>query len=77
VRVDPLQFLLDGLGRMRGRAQHTEAAGAADGRNDIAAMAEGEERKLYFQHRADRRFHGFVLPAAAFLLLFDASPLPA
>ena len=58
VIVDPFQFLLDRLRRVRGRAQHAKAAGAADGRDHVAAMAEGEQRKFYSQHVADRRFHG-------------------
>jgi len=59
VIVDPFQFLLDALGRMRGGAQDTEAAGAADGGDNVATMAEGEQRKLDAQHIANRRFHGF------------------
>jgi hypothetical protein len=38
--VNPFQFLLDTVRRMRGGAEHAEAAGAADGRNHVAAMAE-------------------------------------
>jgi hypothetical protein len=56
--VDPFQFLLDRLRRVRGRAQHAEAAGAADGRDHVAAMAEGEQGEFYSQHVADWRFHG-------------------
>src|SRR5690242_9070272 len=54
---------------MRGGAEHAKAAGAADGGDDVAAMAEGEQRKLDSQPVADRRFHGCALPAAAFGLL--------
>src|SRR3981189_3067977 len=43
---------------MRGGAEHAETAGAADGCNDVAAMAEGQQRKYDAQHVADRRFHG-------------------
>ncbi len=60
VIVDPFQLLLDRLRRVRGRAEHAEAAGAADRRHHVAAMAEGQQRKLDAQHLADRRFHGGV-----------------
>jgi hypothetical protein len=66
VIVDPFQFLLDGFGRVRGGAEHAETSGAADGGNHVAAMAESQQGKFYTQHVADRRFHGCVLPAAAF-----------
>jgi hypothetical protein len=59
VIVDPFQFLLDRLRRMRGRAQHAKPAGAAHGGDHVTAMAEGEQRKLNSQHVADRRFHGW------------------
>jgi hypothetical protein len=59
--VDPFQLLLDGIRRMRRRTQHAKAAGAAHGRNHVAAMAEGKQGKLDSQHVANRRFHGCVL----------------
>jgi len=54
VIVDPFQLPLQRLRRMRGRAEHAEAAGAADGGHHVAAMAEGEQGKLDAQHVADR-----------------------
>jgi hypothetical protein len=57
VIVDPLQLLLDGLGRMCRGAEHAEPSGPAHGGDDVAAMAEGEQRKLDAQHLADRRLH--------------------
>ena len=58
--VDPFQFLLDRFRGMRGGAEHAETSGAADGRDHVAAMAEGQQRKLDAQHVADRRFHDCV-----------------
>src|SRR5262245_27382768 len=55
---------------MRGRTQHAEASGPADCGNDVAAMAERKQRKLYTQHIADGRFHLISLPATAFGRLF-------
>ena len=52
--VDPLQLLLDRLGREPGSAEHPETTGLADGRDHVAAMAEGDQRKLDAQHVADR-----------------------
>src|SRR5450755_5175248 len=43
---------------MRGGAEHAETAGAADGCNHVAAMAEGQQGEFNSQHVADRRFHG-------------------
>jgi hypothetical protein len=73
MRVDPLQLLLDGLRRMRGRAKHAKSAGAADGGDDIAAMAERKQGKLDSQHLAERRFHGygFSLRQPGMLLVVD------
>jgi hypothetical protein len=52
---------------MHGGPEHAETAGTADGGNHVAAMAEGEQRKFYSQHVADRRFHGCGhSPLAAF-----------
>ena len=45
---------------MRGGAEHAKTAGAADGGNHVAAMAEGQQWKFDSQHVADRRFHGRV-----------------
>jgi hypothetical protein len=44
--VDPPQFLLQRLRRMRGGAEHTEAAGSADSGNHVAAMTESEQREV-------------------------------
>src|ERR1700722_20626870 len=52
---------------MRGGAEHAESAGAADRGHHVAAMTERQQRKFNSQHVADRRFHGGLLPAAAFL----------
>jgi hypothetical protein len=54
VIVDPFQFLLDRLRRMRSCAQHAKTPGAADRRHHVAAMAEGEQGKFDTQHVADR-----------------------
>src|SRR6185437_6181277 len=47
---------------MRGRAQYAESPSAANGCNNVAAMAESEQRKLDAQHLADRRFHVAFTP---------------
>ena len=52
--IDPFQFLLHRFGRVRGRPEHAETACAADGSNNVAAMAEGKQRKFNPQHVADR-----------------------
>src|SRR5689334_20097456 len=59
---------------MRGRAQHAEASGAADGRHHIAAMAESEQRKLDPQHVADRRFHRRYSRQIFLMIAGNASP---
>src|ERR1700761_8620805 len=58
--VDPFQFLLDGFRRMRGGAEHAEAAGTADRRHHVAAVAEGQQGKFNSEHLADGRFHRCV-----------------
>src|SRR5215831_6637441 len=58
---------------MRGRAEHAEAAGTADGGDDIAAMTERQQREFDAQHLADRRFHGVPPAAANHAMLADAS----
>ena len=44
--VDPGQLLVELLGRERGRAEHAEAAGVGHRGDDVAAVAEGEEREV-------------------------------
>src|SRR4029077_18045284 len=46
VLVDPAALDLELLGRKSDGAQHPDASGLADGRDHVAAMAEGEDGKL-------------------------------
>ena len=46
VLVDPVELDLELLGREADRAEHAEAAGLADGDDDVAAVREGEDREL-------------------------------
>jgi len=46
VVVDPLALDLELVGREPDGSQHAQSAGTADGRNDVAAVAEGEDREL-------------------------------
>ena len=46
VLVDPVQLDLELLGREADGAEHAEAAGLADGDDDVAAVGEGEDREL-------------------------------
>ena len=46
MRVDPVQLFLEALGTHADGAEHAHAAGLGDGDDDVAAMREGEERKL-------------------------------
>ncbi|MGX1336818.1 hypothetical protein AB7M73_002078 [Bradyrhizobium japonicum] len=71
--VDPFQLAFERVGRVHRGTQHAKAAGTADGGNDVAAMAEGEQRELDAQHVTDRRFHGSLPAAVALLLLLCLS----
>ena len=46
VLVDPLELELELLGRERERAEHADAAGVGDRGDDVAAVAEREDREL-------------------------------
>ena len=58
VLVDPVQLDLELLGREGERAEHAEAAGLAHRGDDVAAVAEGEDRELDAELVADRCTHG-------------------
>jgi hypothetical protein len=60
VLVDPGQLDLQLVGAEADRPQHPEPASAAHRRDDVPAVAEGEDRVLDPQLVADRRAH--VLP---------------
>ena len=64
VFVDPLQFDLELLRRERDGAQDAHTARLADRRDDVPAMAEGEDRELQAEHVTDTCLHG-VTPAPA------------
>jgi hypothetical protein len=57
VRVDPVELHLELLVRVRERAEDAEAAGAADGRDDVAAVGEGEDRELDVEEIANTGAH--------------------
>lgn len=57
VIVDPGEFPVELLGGVRRRAQHAETAGVGDGGDNVAAMAEGEERKVDAELFADAGSH--------------------
>jgi len=59
--VDPGEFLVEPI-RGEGRAaEHTEAAGIGDRGNDVAAVAEGEQREVDAELVADRGLHPSVI----------------
>ena len=58
VRVDPGEFLLQALGGHAGRAEHPHPAGPRYRRDDIAAMAESEEREVEPETVTQYGFHG-------------------
>jgi hypothetical protein len=58
MRIDPCEFFAQTSWRQVDRAEHAHAAGARDGCDHIAAVAEGEQGKVYTEHLADGRFHG-------------------
>ena len=51
--VDPVQLDLELLGREADGAEDAEAAGLADGGDDVAAVGEGEDRELDAELVAD------------------------
>jgi len=57
VLVDPLQLQLELVGRERKRAEHPHAAGPTDGGGHVAAVGEGEDRKLDPEHLAEPVLH--------------------
>ena len=57
VLVDPAQFLLELVGPERHPAEHTQPTGVGHRGDDIAAMAEGEQRELDAVGVADRCLH--------------------
>src|SRR5262249_25354092 len=58
VLVDPAAFDLELIGRKPDRSEHPQAAGAADGRDHVATVAEREDGKRDAQARADLGAHG-------------------
>src|SRR5690348_7476462 len=44
--VDPVELDFERLGREARATEYAEAAGPADGRDDVAAVAEGEQREV-------------------------------
>src|SRR6185312_17399838 len=61
VRVDPVQLGLELRGRQAGGAEHAEATRLADGDDHVAAMAEGEQRKVDAEHRCKPVVHPAAL----------------
>src|SRR5262249_40593674 len=59
VLVDPVQLDLQLLGREAHCAQHAETPGLADCDHDIAAVGEGEDRKLDAKLVANRGVHAY------------------
>ena len=57
VRVDPRKLFLKSLGRQRGGAEHTHAAGFRHRDDDVPAVRKGEQRKFDAEHGADGRLH--------------------
>jgi len=57
VLVDPLQLQLQLFGRVPAGAEHAEAAGVGYSGDDIAAVTEGEQRKLDTEQVAQWSFH--------------------
>ncbi len=58
VVVDPVELDLEPLGLEGEGAEHAEAAGVGHGGDDVAAVAEGEDRELDAESFADRCAHG-------------------
>ena len=56
--VEPGQLHLELVGAEADRAQDTETAGVADGGGDVAAVGEGEDRKLDAEAFAQFVVHG-------------------
>ena len=63
VLVDPVELDLELIVRVGERAEHAEPARAADGRDDVAAVAEGEDRELDPELLAESEFHFSSVPA--------------
>ena len=57
VLVDPVELDLEPLGLVGQRAEHAEAAGVGDRGDDVAAVAEGEDRELDPEAVTDRCAH--------------------
>jgi len=64
VRIDPREFFFQPVRRKGYGAEHAHAACLGDGHHDVAAMGEGDERKLDAQHVADWGIHVFLSRAA-------------
>ena len=58
VVVDPLQLHLELVGREVERAEHAHAAGPAHRGDDVAAVAEGEDREFEAEIPGELRAHG-------------------
>jgi hypothetical protein len=61
LRLDPAEIDLEPLGRVRDRAEHTEPAGVGDRRDDVSAVAEGEDRELDPEQLAHTVLHQAIL----------------
>ena len=57
VLVDPGELHLEPFGLVRERPEHPEPAGVGDGGDDVATVAEGEDRELHAEAIADRCTH--------------------
>ena len=57
VVVDPVELDVELLGREGQCTEHAEPAGAAHGGDDVAAVAEGEDRQVDAERVADARVH--------------------
>jgi hypothetical protein len=57
VLVDPPAFDLELLGREADGSEHAQPARLADGRDDVSAVAEREDRELDTQTITDRGTH--------------------
>ena len=55
--VDPVEFDIEGRRRVPGGAEDSETAGVGDRRDDIAAMAEREQRELDAEFVAESGIH--------------------
>ena len=71
VLVDPVELDLELLGREGERAEHAHAAGAAHRRDDVAAVAEREDRELDAEGVADFGVHRWSPGDSFWLLVID------